>query len=70
MTDNLLSLPHEILHSILVNIDPQDLASLSCCRYLKDFIKNNRLLHRELYLRTFVWHSLQVSYNMSDVSWN
>ena len=56
MVNNLLDLPHEVLHSIIANADPQDLASLCCCRALNDFIKNNHLLHKELYLKTFVWH--------------
>lgn len=51
--NNLLNLPHEVLHSIIANADPQDLAALSCCRALNDFIKNNHLLHKELYLKTF-----------------
>ena len=56
MANNLLVLPHEVLHSIIVNTDPQDLAALCCCRALNDFIKNNNLLHKELYLKTFVCH--------------
>ena len=62
MDNTLLNLPHEVLHSIIANADPQDLAALCCCRALNDFIKNNNLLHKELYLKTFVWpvsiHSL------------
>lgn len=54
MTKNLLDLPHEVLHSIIANADPQDLAALCCCRTLNDFIKNNQLLHKEIYLKTFV----------------
>lgn len=56
MSKHLLDLPHEVLHSIIANADPQDLAALSCCRTLNDFIKNNHLLHKELYLKAFVWH--------------
>lgn len=56
MPNNLLNLPHEVLHSIIANADPQDLPALCCCRALNEFIKNNHLLHKELYLKTFVWH--------------
>ena len=54
MASNLLDLPHEVLHTIIANADPQDLAALCCCRALNDFIKNNDLLHKQLYLKTFV----------------
>ena len=54
MALHLLDLPHEVLHGILVNTNPQDLAPLCCCRALDDFIKNDRLLHKELYLKYFV----------------
>ena len=51
---NLLGLPPEVLHGILRNTDPQDLARLCCCRTLYQFIKNDWLLYKELYLRNFV----------------
>ena len=54
MVPNLLGLPPEVLHCILSNTDPQDLAQLCCCRTLYDFIKNDWLLYKELYLRNFV----------------
>jgi hypothetical protein len=54
MTLHLLDLPHEVLHAILVNTNPQDLARLCCCRALNDFIKNDCLLHKELYLKDYV----------------
>ena len=54
MACNLLDLPHEVLHSIIVNTDLQDLAGLCCCHALYDFIKNDRLLYKEMYLRHFV----------------
>ena len=54
MAVRLLDLPHEVLHGILVNIHPEDLTRLCCCRALNDFIKNDRLLHKELYLKNFV----------------
>ena len=59
MAKNLLGLPHEVLHSIIANADPQDLAALCCCcRALNDFIKDNNLLYKELYLKSFVQHHL------------
>ena len=54
MANTLLNLPHEVLHCIIANADPQDLAALCCCRALNDFIKDNHLLHKELYLKNFV----------------
>ena len=54
MAHNLLSLPHEVLHSIIIQVDPQDVASLCCCRALNNYIKNNRLLFKELYIAHFV----------------
>lgn len=51
---NLLDLPHEVLHSILLNTDPQDLANICCCHALSDFIRHDRLLYKELYLRNYV----------------
>lgn len=54
MAPNLLELPPEVLHGILRNTNPQDLARLCCCRTLYDLIKNDRLLYKELYLRDFV----------------
>lgn len=54
MVLHLLGLPHEVLHGIFVNTDPQGLARLCCCRALNDFIKNDRLLYKELYLKYFV----------------
>ena len=54
MALNLLDLPPEVLHSIIANTDAQDLARLCCCRTLNDFIKYDRLLYKELYLKNFV----------------
>ena len=54
MSQHLLNLPHEVLHRILINVDPQDLGRLCCCRTLSSFIKSDRLLWKELYLRSFV----------------
>jgi len=54
MAYSLLDLPHEVLHSVLVNTKPDDLGRLCCCRTLNDFIKHDRLLYKELYLKHFV----------------
>ena len=64
MPSNLLNLPHEVLHNILVRVDPHDVARLSCsCRTLNNYIKNNRLLFKELYLSHFVsqLHALRLA---------
>ena len=53
----LISLPHEILHNVFVETHPIDLAALSLtCRVFSVFIRKNRCLFRELYLKTFVGH--------------
>ncbi len=55
MVHKILSLPHEVLHCIIIRVDPLDVASLcSSCRVLNNYIKNNRLLFKELYLAHFV----------------
>ena len=54
VANNLLDLPYEVLHTIIANANPQDLAALCCCRALNDFVKKNNLLHKDLYLETFV----------------
>lgn len=56
MAHSLLDLPYEVLHRILTNIDPPDLARLNCCRALGSFIRSDRLLWKELYLKDFVSH--------------
>jgi len=51
---HLLSLPHEVLHHVITEADAQDLAALSrCCQMLNSYIKHNRLLFKELYLRNY-----------------
>ena len=51
----LLSMPTEVLHSILREVDHPDLASLSlCCRFLHQFIKLDTLLWKQTYLASFV----------------
>jgi hypothetical protein len=53
----LLTQPPEILHNILQQVDPEDLASLSkTCQTLRHFIQNDRLLWKSQYLRHFVSH--------------
>ena len=51
----LLGLCPEVLNAIFLEVNPEDLASLSkTCRLFYLFIKNDRLLWRELYLREYV----------------
>ena len=51
----LLDLCHEVLHAVLEQVQPEDLGRLSrCCKTLDSFIRCNRLLWRELYLKNFV----------------
>ena len=51
----LLGLCPEILHGIFQEVNPESLASLSkTCRLLNQFIENDRLLWRDLYLRNCV----------------
>ena len=51
----LRSLPPEVLHSIFAKVEPHCLAPLrACCRALDNFIKNDILLWKELYLTYFV----------------
>lgn len=55
MVHNILSLPHEVLHGIIIRVDPLDVASLcASCHVLNNYIKKNRLLFKELYLAHFV----------------
>lgn len=50
-----LDLPPEVLHIILVQGGPAALGILSCCCHaLRNMIKNNRVLHKELYLLAYV----------------
>jgi hypothetical protein len=51
----LLDLADEILHHILIEVCPVDLAALSrSCQTLNKYIDNNPLLWREIYLKYFV----------------
>ena len=54
MAPGLLGLPLEILHCILVQTDPQDVARLCCCHTLNNYIRNNHLLFKDIYLRHYV----------------
>lgn len=54
MAHSLFRLPGEVLHSILAYVGPEDLASLRCCHSLSEFIKHDRLLFKEIYLRHYV----------------
>lgn len=49
-----LELSHELLHCIFIEVSPSDLAALSAsCRSLHSYIRNNRLLHKDLYVRHY-----------------
>ena len=51
---SLLELSHELLHCIFCEIEPADLSALSrTCRDLNSYIRGNRLLHKDLYVRRF-----------------
>lgn len=55
MPPNLLTLPLEIAYCILVETSAEDVARLCCCCHtLNNYIRNNRLLFKGLYLRNFV----------------
>jgi hypothetical protein len=52
---HLTLLPAEILHNILVFVDPADLGALPrTCRYLYGFVTGNAALCRDIYYRTLV----------------
>ncbi|KAL8947209.1 MAG: hypothetical protein Q9222_006487 [Ikaeria aurantiellina] len=53
MDYSLLTLPYEVLHTILLNVTPRDLAALRCCHVLDKFIKDDALLFKEIFLRHF-----------------
>ena len=59
---SLLDLSHEVLHCVLLYVEPADLASLNrSCRVLNDYINNNKLLCKELYLQRWVREWLDLS---------
>ncbi|CAK3927571.1 hypothetical protein DOTSEDRAFT_46814 [Lecanosticta acicola] len=50
----LLELSNELLHCIFVEIEPADLSAISrSCRALHSYIRGNRLLHKDLYVRRY-----------------
>lgn len=50
----LLELSHELLHCIFVEVTAADLSSLSrSCRRLNSYVRSNRLLHKDLYVRRY-----------------
>ncbi|KAK3072109.1 hypothetical protein LTR53_007417 [Teratosphaeriaceae sp. CCFEE 6253] len=50
----LLELSHELLHCIFADIDPTDLPVLKkTCRDLNNYIRGNRLLHKDIYVRRY-----------------
>jgi hypothetical protein len=51
----LLDLSHELLQSILGEVDGHDLASLNAtCRAFNSFVTGNKLLCKSVYLRAWV----------------
>lgn len=61
---SLLELSHELLHCIFTEIEPADLAAVSrSCGTLNSYIKGNRLLCKELYLRRYVGLAVQDEVN-------
>lgn len=51
---SLLELSHELLHCIFCGIEPADLSALSrTCKDLNSYIRGNRLLHKDLYMRRY-----------------
>lgn len=49
-----LELSHELLHCIFIEVAPPDLAALSAtCRTLHSYIRKNRLLHKDIYVRHY-----------------
>ncbi len=55
MAVGLLTIPFEILHSILVLVPPEDLASIArSCRSLYHFLDGNNALFRDIYLHRLV----------------
>ena len=52
---SLASLPHEILHHIFLETEPGDLGALSqTCHAFHGFIRKNRYLFKQVYLKLFV----------------
>ncbi|KAK4494619.1 hypothetical protein PRZ48_013975 [Zasmidium cellare] len=51
---SLLELSHELLHCIFTEIEPADLSALTqSCRALHSYVRGNRLLHKDLYIRKY-----------------
>lgn len=50
----LLGLSNELIHIVFAAVDPPDLARLSeTCRNLRNYIRDNNLLHKEIYLNRY-----------------
>lgn len=50
----LLGLSHELIHCILTEAEPADLAALSCtCKDLHAYIQGNKLLHKDVYVKNW-----------------
>ncbi|KAK5129546.1 hypothetical protein LTR08_003167 [Meristemomyces frigidus] len=51
---SLLELSHELLHCIFCEVQPADMSALSqTCQTLHSYVKGNRLLHKDLYVRRY-----------------
>lgn len=51
----LLDLPRELLHNIITDCDPQDIAAFrQACLNLKEFVDGDKLLYRDIYLKHYV----------------
>ena len=63
----LLDLPRELLHNIVLECNPSDIASISrACQTLHNFVLSDNLLYKEVYLRhyvsfSFILHLIVVS---------
>lgn len=52
---SLLELSNELLHNIFVHVEPLALDNLTAtCQSIRSYIKSNRLLGKEIYLRRYV----------------
>ncbi|RMZ78416.1 hypothetical protein DV738_g3933, partial [Chaetothyriales sp. CBS 135597] len=67
---HLLRQPPEVLHAILIAVEPTDLARLSqTCRELRDCIANDYLLWKRLYLQHFDCPASHIEDETADSFW-
>lgn len=56
----LLDLPRELLHNIVVECNPEDIAAVNqTCRTLHNSIVGDKLIYRDVYLRHYVSNILK-----------